>query len=94
MPNSLEPLNIRDRLRDLNTKAYYLLVALSFVYRTSAESFALKLAFTLTAIVAVLPVQDFINSPSLLAGIRMAKVIGLTAALAAALWWAWTAAAR
>jgi hypothetical protein len=51
---------VRERLRDLDTKAYYLLVALSFLYfgktGTHAASLALKLALTLTCIVAVIPV--------------------------------------
>ena len=92
MPDT-EPVPIRERLKDLNTKAYHLLVALSFIYRTSSESWSLKLAFSLTALVAVLPVQDWIRSPSWLEGIRISKVVGLLAALAFTIFWIWTAGA-
>lgn len=81
---------IRDRLRDLNTKAYYLLVALSFVYRTN-PTIALKCAFTLTALVAVLPVQDYVESERLLKNFRLMKVVFLFAALVFTLWWIWSA---
>jgi|SRR5579863_3513758 len=86
-----EEKEIRGRLKDLNTKAYYLLVALSFIYRTSSGSSLLKWAFTLTAVVAVLPVQDYVPS-AFLSCIRLLKVIGLLAALICALFWIWTAA--
>jgi len=79
---------MRERLKDLNTKAYYLLVALSFVYRTN-PTVALKWAFTLTAVVAVLPVQDYVESPRVLSIIRGLKVVCLVAALGFALWWVW-----
>ncbi|PYV75419.1 MAG: hypothetical protein DMG97_06460 [Acidobacteria bacterium] len=82
-------MDIRERLKDLNTKAYYLLVALSFVYKTNPSS-SLKWAFTLTAIVAVLPLQDYIESPTALAGIRLFKVLCLAAALIFALIWVWS----
>ena len=62
MADTVPLLPIRERIKDLNTKAYYLLVALSFVYRTDSGSRLLKSAFTLTAIAAVLPVQDYIES--------------------------------
>jgi hypothetical protein len=78
---------IRDRLRDLNTKAYYLLVALSFVYRTNSATWALKLAFALTAIVAVAPVQDFTDSVFWLKLIRNGKIALLGAALIFTLVW-------
>lgn len=81
-------MNIRERLKDLNTKAYYLLVALSFVYRTN-QSLSLKCAFTLTALVAVLPVQDYVGSERNLEIIRDIKVAGLTLALVFTLWWLW-----
>jgi len=88
----IEPqLPLRDRVRDLNTKAYYLLVALSFLYRASAPSYLLKLALTLTALVAVLPVLDYVESMAVLAGIRLFKVIGLSSALVFTLVWIWTA---
>ena len=86
-------LGIRERIRDLNTKAYYLLVALSFIYRTSFESHSLKWAFTLTALAAVLPVQDYVKSRFLLECFRALKAIALTIALVCAIFWIWTAPA-
>ncbi len=80
---------IRERLKDLNTKAYYLLVALSFVYRTGHDSRALKLALTLTAIVAVLPVQDYVKSTVCLERIRFVKVVLLIAAMVSTVVWVW-----
>ncbi len=88
MTEIIEPLKIRDRLRDLNTKAYYLLVALSFVYRTN-PALSLKWAFTLTAIVAALPVQDFFKSSTMLEAFRIFKVACLVFALGFALVWVW-----
>jgi len=63
---------IRERLKDLNTKAYYLLVALSFLYykRADAAATSLKVALTLTALVAVAPVQDWVESDRKLEWIR------------------------
>jgi hypothetical protein len=81
---------LRDRIKELNTKAYYLLVALSFIYRASFSSYLLKWAFTLTALVAVLPVLDYVESKFLLAVIRFLKAIGLVAALIFTLVWIWT----
>jgi hypothetical protein len=81
MPSTVPLLPIRDRIKDLNTKAYYLLVALSFVYRTDSESRLLKSAFTLTAVAAVLPIQDYIKSAPWLEGFRAFKVIFLGVAL-------------
>jgi hypothetical protein len=83
---------IRDRLTALNTKAYYLLVALSFVYRTN-PTLSLTLAITLTALVAVLPVQDLLKSERELNIARWSKAALLTAALGFALLWIWSAAA-
>jgi hypothetical protein len=83
---------IRERLKDLNTKAYYLLVALSFVYRTSSRSSSLKWAFVLTAFVAVLPVQDYVKSVRTLKCLQFAKVILLWAAFVFTIIWIWTAA--
>lgn len=82
---------LRERVKDLNTKAYYLLVALSFLYRTSSESRSLKWALTLVAISAVLPVLDYVKSTRLLEVIRALKVIVMTAALVLTLCWIWTA---
>lgn len=83
---------MRDRLKELNTKAYYLLVALSFLYRASS-SVLLKLALTLTAIVAVLPLQDYMSSDKTLGRLKWGKVVLLTLALVFALLWVWTAKA-
>jgi len=80
---------IRARLRELNTKAYYLLVALTFAYGAK-PGLPVKLAFTLTAIVAVLPVQDWIKSPHKLEAIRRTKVALLVLALGCTLWWVWS----
>jgi hypothetical protein len=91
MPDIAPKLEIRNRIRDLNTKAYYLLVAFSFVYVRSPESRSLKLALTLTAITAVLPVQDYIESSRWLECLRTAKVICLAAALLFAIFWIWEA---
>lgn len=44
MADTVPLLPIRERIKDLNTKAYYLLVALSFVYRTDSGSRLLKSA--------------------------------------------------
>ena len=82
-------MDVRERLKDLNTKAYYLLVALSFVY-TKNQTLSLKWAFTLTALVAVLPVQDYVKSESVLKGIRNTKVLCLALALVFTLWWLWS----
>jgi uncharacterized membrane-anchored protein len=85
------PLPIRERIRDLNTKAYYLLVALGFIYRRSPGENTLKWAFTLTALVAVLPIQDFLKSRFGLECFRASKVLFLTAALVFTIFWIWTA---
>jgi hypothetical protein len=88
---NIEPLlPIRDRIRDLNTKAYYLLVALSFIYGRNPGENWLKCAFTLTALVAVLPIQDYLKSRFWLEFFRTAKVIGLTTALIFTIFWIWT----
>lgn len=78
---------IRDRLKDLNIKAHYLLVALSFIYRSGSATWALKLAFILTAFVAVLPVQDISDSALWLRRIRNVKIAFLIAALVFTLFW-------
>jgi hypothetical protein len=81
----------RTRLTELNTKAYYLLVALSFIYRSN-PALSYKIALTLTAIVAVLPVQDyFFHSERWLTAVRVAKITLLTLALVFTLWWVWCA---
>ncbi len=81
-------MEIRDRLRDLNTKAYYLLVALSFAYKMN-PTVSLKWAFTLTGFVAVLPVQDYVESKIKLEVLRASKVLCLAAALIFTLVWVW-----
>jgi uncharacterized protein YlxW (UPF0749 family) len=85
----LQPL--RDRLKELNTKAYYLLVALSFVYSKNPTR-SLKWGLTLTALVAVLPVQDYFGSELALNIIRCLKVALLTAAMIFTLVWVWSSA--
>lgn len=87
---------IRCRLRDLNTKAYYLLVALSFLYYRAGTTptqgpapLPLKLALTFTGAVAVLPVQDYIRSKCILEGIRFAKVLLLWAVFICTVTWIW-----
>ncbi len=80
---------IRKRLGDLDTKGYYLLVALSFIYRSGSTSSLLKLAFSLTALAVIPPVQDFTESAFLLARIRDAKIALLVGALGCALVWIW-----
>jgi hypothetical protein len=82
---------LRERIKDLNTKAYYLLVALSFIYRTSSESHLLKWALTLVAISAVFPVLDYVKSTCLLEIIRALKMIVMIVALVLTLCWIWTA---
>lgn len=82
---------LRERIKELNTKAYYLLVALSFIYRTSSESHLLKWALTLVAISAVFPVLDYVKSAGLLEIIRAVKVLFMTVALVLTLCWIWTA---
>ena len=89
MADTVPLLSIRERIKDLNTKAYYLLVALSFVYRMGSGSRSLKSAFTLTAIAAVLPVQDYIESAPWLERFRALKVIFLGMALVLTVFWMW-----
>jgi hypothetical protein len=84
---------IRDRIKDLNAKSYYLLVALSFLYRASSSSHLLKWALSLVAVAAVLPVQDYVESKSGLEILRALKVTTITVALVCVLFWIWTATA-
>ena len=92
-PNPLE--KVRKRLGDLNTKAYYLLVALSFLcFHGSAPgsgiSLPLKWALTLTGLAAVLPLQDLLETNICwLSFARWFKVSLLTIALGCTLWWIW-----
>ena len=85
---------VKKRLGDLNTKAYYLLVALSFLcFHRSAPgggiSLSLKLALTLTSIAAVLPLQDFAKKLAWLRFAQWFKVSLLFAALICTLLWIW-----
>jgi hypothetical protein len=80
---------IRKRLGDLNTKGYYLLVALSFIYRSESATWLLKFAFTLTALAVVPPVQDFTESVFLLKRLRCFKTVLLYGALICGLLWIW-----
>jgi hypothetical protein len=91
MNNRVPSVPIRERIKDLNTKAYYLLVALSFIYRTNTGAYSLKWAITLTATAAVFPVQDYVDSTFWLECFRFVKVIFLMAALAFTIFWIWTA---
>jgi len=86
---------VKKRLGDLNTKAYYLLVALSFLcFHGGASgigiSLSLKWALTLTSIAAVLPLQDFFQeSLCWLCFAKWFKVFLLTVALGCTLGWIW-----
>jgi hypothetical protein len=83
---------VPERLNQLNTKAYYLLVALSFLYSRSAATISLKWAITLTAFAAVLPVQDYVTQKSMWLShvFRWFKVIALTTALGFTMYWLWS----
>ena len=81
---------LRDRIKDLNTKAYYLIVALSFLYAKGTTSpTLLRWAITLTALVAVLPVQDYFKSKCALECIRAFKMLFLVLALICMFLWLW-----
>jgi hypothetical protein len=87
---------LKRRLKELNEKAYYLLVALSFLYGKTSQSTSttsLKWAITLTALVAVTPVQDYVPNESCLGCIRFVKVAVLIAALVLTIVWVWTTGA-
>jgi amino acid permease len=87
-----EERKIRDRLEALNTKAYYLLIALGFLYGRGFGALSFKWALALTAVVAVLPVQDYLPA-SALKRIQFAKVALLVVALVCTLIWLYTATA-
>jgi hypothetical protein len=80
---------IRERLKDLDTKAYYLLVALSFIYARAVGTRTIKWAFVLTLAAGIVPVQDYVHSKTLLEVIRALKILTLIAALAFTLCWIW-----
>lgn len=82
--------SLSKRIAELNTKAYYLLVALSFLYAKGTVTTSLKVALTLTAAVAVLPIQDYVPRQALVC-VRFVKIIFLAAALFFTLYWLWTA---
>ena len=91
---------IRERLRELNTKSYYLLVALSFLLVLGRDPksgnwlhspFPIQLALTSTALAAVAPLQDFFSTVKWwLGAARWFKVVALCFALACTLYWVWT----
>lgn len=84
--------DVRKRLESLNTKAYYLLVAFSFLYfrQQTSPTVPFKLALTLTSVAAILPVQDFLSESDVaLECARWAKVSLLFAALLFTVWWIW-----
>ena len=87
MPEIISQPCIRKRLSDLNTKGYYLLVALSFIYRS--ESATWLLAITLTALAVVPAVQDFTESSVGLKRFRDAKTVLFYGALVSARFWIW-----
>lgn len=82
--------SIRERIRDLNAKSYYLLIALSFVFGIHSGSTLLKCSLTLTSFTAVLPVVDYVRSAFWLEIIRGVKVMGMVLALAFMIIWIWT----
>lgn len=85
----MEPKNLRERLRDLNTKAYCLPVAPTFVSYWANPKRSSKWALSLTALVlvAVLPVQDCAKTVWALEVIRWSKVVLLTLALGFIFFW-------
>lgn len=87
---------ISSRLSALDTKAYYLLVALSFLYLKNPTggtvALALKAALTLTAVGAVTPLQDLSSTNWWLEMLRWLKVSCLWCALGCTLWWVWSVA--
>lgn len=87
--NLPEENGLRKRIEQLNTKAYYLLVALSFIYgKDHTRPTSLKVAFTLTALAAILPVQDYLPQRALEC-VRFLKVVCLIAALGFTLYSVW-----
>jgi hypothetical protein len=89
---------IRERLRELNTKSYYLLVALSFILVLGRDNsgkwlhspFPIQLALTSTALAAVVPLQDFSTAKWWLVTVQWFKVGALLIALGFTLCWVWT----
>lgn len=79
--------NLRERLRDLNTKAYCLPVAPSFVSFWANPTSKWALALTALVLLAVLPVQDFAKTVWALEVIRWSKVVLLILALGLTFFW-------
>jgi uncharacterized membrane protein YjfL (UPF0719 family) len=91
---------LKERLVELNQKAYYLLVALSFLFVLGGKSnnsnwqqfsLPIKVALSFTLFAAVIPLQDFVpKENSFLQLVRWFKVVMLIIALAFTLFWLWT----
>lgn len=91
MPTAQDPLDhVKARLMALNTKGYYLLVALTFLYtKSETPAFSLKAAVVLTITAAVPPLQDFwADSYAWLNAVRCFKAIFLWLAFFSTLFWA------
>jgi hypothetical protein len=90
---------LKERLAELNTKAYYLLVALSFLLVLGRSSnnadwqhppLPIKLALTFATLAAVIPLQDFFHpTEKSLTAIRKFKVATLLLAFVFTLYWVW-----
>lgn len=95
-----EQTELKERLAELNQKAYYLLVALSFLFVLGGkpnggnwqhDSLPIKVALTLTTLAAVVPLQDFVpKEDASLQLVRWFKVVMLIIASAFTLFWLWT----
>lgn len=91
---------LKERLAELNQKAYYLLVALSFLFVLGGnskdgnwqhDSLPIKVALTFTTFAAVIPLQDFLpKEKAWLQLVRWFKVVMLIIASAFTLFWLWT----
>jgi hypothetical protein len=91
---------LKERLTELNQKAYYLLVALSFLFVLGGksnngnwqhDSLPIKVALTFTTFAAVIPLQDFVPKENAwLQLVRWFKVVMLIIASAFTLFWLWT----
>lgn len=73
----------RERLRELNTKGYYLLVALSFIYFRNWNSLIVRLSVIFTAVAAAFPLQDLkvFFGECWLEFVRVFKILLLAAAV-------------
>jgi hypothetical protein len=89
----------KQRLGELNTKSYYLLIALSFLLVLGRDKdgkwlhppFPMQLALTSAALAAVAPLQDFFPTVKWwLGAVRWFKVGALILALLCTLYWVWT----